>query len=173
MAQPLEAGGITFSVITSTGLAIASAPSDTAETLLSAAGRECAAKRRQATGPQRPNPAPRHRAAAYPPPGPVDESAQPDHHPAQQAPQAGPDHNLDAVSVLDSVVTRAFQAGLALQNTPPGSPRAAAALHHALGQLEEIVHEARDLAFQLESTGTRIRPGPDSADANGTWGRGK
>ncbi len=166
MAQPFEAGGTTFSVTTGTGLAIASAPSDTAETLLSAA-RDCAARHGQETWPQQPDHAPR-RPAAYPPPGRDDQRAQPDCHLAQQGPQVRPHQNPDAVSVLDSVVRRAFRAGLALQNILPGSPQATAAIDRALGQLEEILREARDLAFQLQGTGTRTRPGPGSADANGT-----
>ena len=58
---------------------------------------------------------------------------------------------LDATSVLDSVIAHAFQAGLALQTVRGGGPEAAAGVDHALGHLEEIVRQVRDLAFQHPS----------------------
>jgi hypothetical protein len=83
--------------------------------------------------------------------------------------QFSADRLLDAVSVLDSVVAHALRAGLALQGVRPGGLEAAAGVDHALGQLDEIVRQVRDLAFQLRGPGTRIRRlGPDSTGRSGT-----
>jgi hypothetical protein len=90
------------------------------------------------------------------PVGRAEDGEPPDIRVAQQAPQDLPDHGLDAFSVLDSVVAHAVQAGLALQNVRPSGPEAAA-VDHALGLLDEIVREARDLAFRLRGVDTRIR----------------
>jgi hypothetical protein len=72
-----------------------------------------------------------------------------------------------AVCLLDSVVAHAFLAGLALYDVHPSGPEAAS-IDRALGQLEEILREARAFAFQRRSADTRVRPlGPDSADRSG------
>jgi GGDEF domain-containing protein len=168
MAQSLDVGGVSFSVVTATGVAVASAPGDSAETLISAAARAMRAARGvQATGLQASTPA-SPASAVYPPPGRGDDIEPPDDHLAQPMPQVRPDHELDAaVSLLDSVTAHALQAGLALLNMRPGGPEAAA-VDRALGQLEEIVREARVLAFQLRSADTRIRPlGPERRGENG------
>jgi hypothetical protein len=123
---------------------------DTAETLISAARRAMhAARTAQANGPQASVPASQAPAVAYPPPGRTDESEPAAGRPAHPAAQARPVHQPDVISVLDSVIAHAFQAGLALQNVRPGGPAATADVDHALRQLEEIVRQVRDLVFQL------------------------
>ena len=170
LTQPVEAGAVSFSAVTATGIAVASAPGDTAETLISAARRAMRATQgTQAAGPQASPPASPASAVAYPQPGRGDESQPACDRPAQQASPAQADHGLDAVSVLDSVVAHAFRAGLTLQGVRPGGLEAAAGVDHALGQLDEIVRQVCDLAFQLRGPGTRIRRlGPDGTGRSGT-----
>ena len=88
----------------------------------------------------------------------------PEDHPArrvptgQYGPQGGPGDGIDiarCLGVMDSVVARSFLAGFALENVHVSvGPQAAAGVNHALGQLDEIVREVRDIAFQL-GAGTR------------------
>ena len=81
----------------------------------------------------------------------------PEDHPARRVPtgRCGPqDVHGDGIGVarclevLDSVVARSFLASLALENVHVSvSPQAAADVDLALGQLDEIVREVRDIAF--------------------------
>jgi hydroxymethylpyrimidine pyrophosphatase-like HAD family hydrolase len=120
-------------------------------------------------GPQASVPAALASARAYPPPGHSIESEPAADRVAHQAPKARPARELDAINVLDSVIAHTFQAGLALQNVRPSGPAAAADVEHALGQLDEIVRQVRDLTFQLRSPDTQIWPfGADSAGGSGT-----
>jgi len=104
----------------------------------------------------------------------------PDGDPIQRAPRvpygpwAGPGHEIDAawcLGVLDSVTARSFAAGFALELAQGGGPGAAVGVDRALGQLDQIVREVRDIAFYLAGTDTRIlltgpasgsRPAPGS-----------
>jgi len=74
------------------------------------------------------------------------------------------------LEVLDSVVARSFLAGFALENVHAGAgPQAAVGLDYALGQLDEIVREVRDIAFRSGSGDTRIQPaGPSDGSESGT-----
>jgi hypothetical protein len=96
----------------------------------------------------------------------------PENHPARRAParrpgpQRGPGNSTGAarcLEVLDSVVARSLLAGLTLENAHPSTgPQAAAGADLALGQLDEIVREARDIAFQLADADTQAQPASPS-----------
>jgi hypothetical protein len=103
-------------------------------------------------------------------------------HPARRVPagRCGPQSGLGncigvgrCLAVLDSVVARTFVAGVALENVHASAgPQTAADVDLALGQLDEIVREVRevrDIAFQLGNADTRIQPaGPSDASESGT-----
>ena len=100
-------------------------------------------------------------------------------HPARRVPagrcgpQRGPDDSIGVarcLAVLDSAVARSFLAGIALENVHASAgPQAAADVDLALGQLDEIVREVRDIAFQLGNADTRIQPaGSSDASESGT-----
>jgi hypothetical protein len=74
------------------------------------------------------------------------------------------------LEVLDSVVARSFLAGFALENVHVNAgPQQGAGVDLALGQLEEIVREVRDIAFQLGDADTRIQPAdPSDGSESGT-----
>ncbi len=73
------------------------------------------------------------------------------------------------LEVLDSVVVRSFLAGLALENVHVSvGQRPTAGVGLALSQLDEIVREVRDFAFQLGCADTRIQPaGPSDGSESG------
>ena len=88
----------------------------------------------------------------------------PEDHPARRVPtgrcgpQSGPDDSIGVarcLAVLDSVAARSFLAGFALENVHVSvGPQPVAGVDLALGQLDELVREVRDIAFQSGS-GTR------------------
>jgi len=103
----------------------------------------------------------------------------PEDHPARCispvwcVPQAGPTPDISVarcLRVLHSVTEHSFLAGLALENVRANSgPETAANVDRALGQLEEIVREVRDFAFQLYGADTQGRPAdPVGAAKSGT-----
>ena len=102
----------------------------------------------------------------------------PDGDPVRRAPRvpcgpwAGPGHEIDAawcLSVLDSATARSFAAGFALELAQQGGPGTAVGVDRALGQLDQIVREVRDVTFYLGGTDTRILPvGPVGAGEGGT-----
>jgi len=103
----------------------------------------------------------------------------PEDHPARHAPTgqcgppSGPGNGIgvaQCLEVLESVVVRSFLAGFALENVHLSvGPRPAADVGLALGQLDELVREVRDFAFQLGSADPRIQPaGPSDGSESGT-----
>ena len=91
------------------------------------------------------------------------------------APPSAPGNGIGVarcLEVLDSVVARSFLAGFALETVHVSAgpqPAADVELALALGQLDEIVREVRDIAFQLGSADTRIQPaGPSDGSESGT-----
>ncbi len=79
--------------------------------------------------------------------------------PVWYSPYGGPGHDAGAVrhlSVLHSVTARSFRAGLTLEHMRANAGPQAADVDRALGQLDGIVREARDVAFQPHNADTRI-----------------
>lgn len=88
-------------------------------------------------------------------------------------PTDGPGDGIDVarcLAVLDSVAARSFLAGFVLENVHVNAgPQAAAGVDLALGQLDEIAREVRDIAFRSGSRDTRIQPaGPSDGSERGT-----
>jgi hypothetical protein len=103
----------------------------------------------------------------------------PEDHPARRVPsgRCGPqDAPGDGIgvarcfAVLDNVVARSFLAGFVLENVYVlVGPQADANVDLALGELDEIVREVRDIAFHSGSRDTRIQPaGPSDGSESGT-----
>lgn len=93
--------------------------------------------------------------------------------PVRCAPQAALGLDIGVarcLSVLHSVTEHSLLAGLALENVRASSSlETAASVDRALGQLEEIAREVRDLAYQLHTADIRGWPaGPDGAGESGT-----
>jgi len=88
------------------------------------------------------------------------------------APYGGPGHDVGAArhfSVLHSVTARSFRAGLALEHVRANAGPQAADIDRALGQLDGIVRETRDVAFQLHNADTWIwRTGSADDGESGT-----
>lgn len=79
--------------------------------------------------------------------------------PVWYSPYGGPGHDVGAarhLSVLHSVTARSFLAGLALEHMRANAGPQAADVDRALRQLDGIVREARDVAFQLHNADARI-----------------
>ncbi len=89
----------------------------------------------------------------------------PEDHPARYAPPVwyapygGPGHDVAAawcLSVLHSVMPRSFAADFALEHVRANGGPQAADVDCALGQLDGIVRQTREYAFQLHNADTRI-----------------